>query len=91
MAVLKLDDAARRENCLMGMVYGEAVAEIQQFYMRRGLDRWAALAKAREMFERARRHHLKTGNARTMQDDLTKYFEVSDLLTWKLGRWGMKG
>lgn len=82
-----LEEPYRTENMRMSLIYGEAIAFIQTFYKRKGMGRWQALSKAREMFERARLHHLEKGNARTLQDDLTKYFEVPDLLTGKLEKW----
>lgn len=81
------EEPCRTENMRISLIYGEAVACIQAFYQRKGMGRWQALAKAKEMFERARLHHLEKGNARTLQDDLTKYFEVPDLLTGKLEKW----
>lgn len=78
------------EAVKMSLIYHEAIAAIQQHYREKGMLRYEALEKARKMFERARSHHLRTGNARTLQDDLTKYFGVPDLLEKALKKWGIK-
>lgn len=77
------------ENVKISLIYHEAVACIQQFYRSKGMLKFEALEKAGRMFERARRHHLRTGNARTLQNDLTKYFEVPDPLIKALKKWNI--